>query len=446
MKIFNVRMTKLASGSGLIVTLFCALLLLGMSMVQPAESAGVGVLTDTKVNPNGAPTEFIGGIGDPGYYPDPRYLGKYELFTVTDGSITHRNKHVDYGHLYYDATFIAKFDKPPALMTTGETVTLNATTEGSGFVSENAWWGMAGIKFQYDSDDLNLPEDEIAATNLDFISDTTTVNFNVPVVTAGGRIEISAGLRNCPACWVQYIYEPGTVEEGFVLTNTSTCEGAANDVAVPPGIGFCAVTVNDVPVPQNSITQVEMSDIIKMGENSSAAIRKKCLQTYLRTALHMFFEDPKSLNMDVSEWRNLKKGFFVAIMYMYREGDICNPHNSKSYATGSSTHISLGLQSGVGRVKPALDNLVLDIETDTAKVSSVAKNDFTVGYNPDTDLTIAACHRGSVTVNPANPNLSSVTLKTGKMVKVWSDRIGPITNIGQINSAPILLLLDDGAK
>ena len=50
-----------------------------------------------------------------------------------------------------------------------------------------------------------------------------------------------------------------------------------------------------------------------------------------------------------------------------------------------------------------------------------------VGHDPDTGLTVVICAQGRVTVDPVNPNLSSVTLETGQQVKVTTNSIGPIT-------------------
>lgn len=446
MKILNVRITKLTSGSALMVTLLCALLLSGISMVQSAESAEVWVLTDTRVNPNDARTEFIGGVGDPTYFGEPRFLGTYELFTVTDGSITHRDKSVDHDYLYYDATFIAKFDRPPARMTPGDTITLNATTEGSGYVSEHAGGWNAGITFQYRANGQAIPGDSLASTNLDFISDTATVNFTVPAVTAGGQIDISPGLWNCSACLVEYIYEPGTAEEEvFVLTNISPCgvnAALGQERLVTENTGDCGdVKVNGVQVPQNSSTDIKESDLLSMGEKTRTTIDHKCVRSLLSVILQH--------TGTIGNWENnWEKNLSVAVAILLLEDDpsLCRKVNSKPYAEGSGDHISLGLQSGGVRFEQALADLALDIETDTAKVSSVAINDFAVGHNPDTGLTIAACYQGSVTVDPTNPALASVTLKTGKQVEVTKDSIGPITQIPQSVSAPILLLLDDGAK
>jgi hypothetical protein len=419
-------------------------MILGMITVPSVEPAEVWVLTDTKVNPNDERTEFTGGTGDPDFYPEPRYLGKYRLFTVTDGSITVRDKHVDHGYLYFDPTFIANFDQPPAQMTPGDTITLNATTEGSGYVSPHSGGWNSGITFQYYGDGVTLLGDPIAGTNLDFISDTSTVNFDVPAVTAGGRLEISAFLWNCPAGLVQYIYEPGTAkEEEFVITNTSVCGANAapeqERLITEDTEGTCGeVTLNDVPVPQNSSRQIREFDRILMAKKSRATISHDCFDGLVAFLYLQYFSGKKNPDSTAPV-------ILLAILVLHHDPSICLPEYSNLYAESSSNRISLDLQSGGGRFKPALDNLALDIETDTAKVSSVAKNDFAVSHNPDTDVTSAACYAGSVTVDPTNPALPSVTLKTGKQVEVTRDSIGPITNIGQTISAPILLLLDDGA-
>jgi hypothetical protein len=162
--------------------------------------------TETKVNPAEAPTEFYGGVGDPGFFPEARFLGKLREYTVTDGSISYHDKNVDYGYVYFDATFKADFDKPPSMMTAGETYPLTGTTSGSGFVSEHAGGWNSGIRFEYRSDGGTMGGDTDAATNLDFITDTAPAAFTAPTGSVGAQMTVYAFLWNHAACRVDWIY------------------------------------------------------------------------------------------------------------------------------------------------------------------------------------------------------------------------------------------------
>jgi hypothetical protein len=235
-----------------------------------------------------------------------------------------------------------------------------------------------------------------------------------------------------PSVTLPFVCEWGGGFIGFVITNTSPCSGVVD----------CMVTVNDFAVPQNSSTEIKPSDRISMGKKSKTTIDHKCISGLIRYLIFVTpLCDEEGLFFSCRE-----EAFILAILALKEDPELCRNINSQQYAGSSSNHISLELQSGGGRFETVFEDFALDIETDVAKVSSVAKNDFAVGHNPDTGETTAVCYKGSVTVGPTNPNLSSVTLKAGQQVEVWSDGIGPITKIRQTIFAPILLLLYDDAK
>jgi hypothetical protein len=159
------------------------------------------------------PTEFYGGPGGtPNYYTGSRYAGKFEIYTVTDGSISYQDHEVDHDYLYYDATFTATFDSPPALMSGGEEYELHATTSGSGHVSQYAGGGNSFITFQYWNEGGVLSGDTSAGTNLDFVEDTATCFYTPPTASVGGQLSLTASLWNCSACNVQWLYTAREVE------------------------------------------------------------------------------------------------------------------------------------------------------------------------------------------------------------------------------------------
>jgi hypothetical protein len=130
--------------------------------------------------------------------------------------------------------------------------------------------------------------------------------------------------------------------------------------------------------------------------------------------------------------------FLLAIKVLGNDPSLCDTVGSIP-EVGGSNQIRLGLQSGAVRFRPKLANLALDIETGTATVRSNARNNFVVGHDPDTGLTVVNCAQGRVTVDPVNPNLSSVTLETGQQVTVTTNSIGPITSNPLNSFLPFLM-------
>jgi len=165
------------------------------------------VLTETRINPNEAKTEFQGGGSMLDFYPEERYEGKLREITVADGSIGIHDRHVDREVVYWDANFTAKFDSPPAMMTSGEDYPLAATTEGSGEAAE-AYEGSSssGIQFEYRAERIAVGGDTQAATFLGFVTDRAFATYTAPIASIGAEEIIHAFLWNCPACLVDYVY------------------------------------------------------------------------------------------------------------------------------------------------------------------------------------------------------------------------------------------------
>ncbi|NQE53322.1 hypothetical protein C5S29_06990 [ANME-1 cluster archaeon GoMg3.2] len=172
----------------------------------PGTETAKWILVETRVNPDNAPTEFIGGGATPGYYTSPRANGTLEQFTVSEGRFIYRTKKVDYGYEYYDATFTASFDKPPSTLIPGKNITLTATASGSGTVSERAGGCNAVILFEYRADGVNLQGDTQAGLCLEFKTDTATSWFIVPPARNKGEIRIKAFLWNHSPCCVEWVY------------------------------------------------------------------------------------------------------------------------------------------------------------------------------------------------------------------------------------------------
>jgi len=146
----------------LLVLLLSLLLLIQMSAVLAQDASDeVWVLIETVVNPEGAQTEFIGGGADPYWFPDARFEGKHDLWTITDSAFRFDTRDVDHGYEYHNVSLLADFEPPPAILVPGEKVELTVTGSYSGTVAE----GLAGpgYQFWYTGEGIDVEPDTVLA-------------------------------------------------------------------------------------------------------------------------------------------------------------------------------------------------------------------------------------------------------------------------------------------
>ncbi len=281
--------------------------------------------------------------------------------------------------------------------------------------------------------------------------------FKVPDLV-DGQLKIKVRLGIGAQFYVNFIYEPGTVtleDERFVITNTSSCPPQLNNVPLELNEsqevdefsslnngGECEPTanVNNVPLAPNESREVDEGTILSMSKDSRVRIDYECAgYGFLVFLILELFEDDLVHN-------------FPLLLIAFLDGLEANSPDCDAgvYKTAAkateSNRVTLELKSGAARFESARSDLEINIETGTATVNSFSQNDFAVGYNPDADMTIAACYKGSVTVDPANTALSGVTLEAGQYVKVTSNSIGPVTRISKASPVSFLLLLNDDGK
>jgi hypothetical protein len=233
------------------------------------SSGGKWVLVNTTVNPKNAPTEFYGGGQTPGFYTDKRYEGRIAEYTVAETSMSYRDHRMERGEiLYFDITLKADFDKPPAVLIPGETVNLSATVSGSGSGSDNIGGGGMSLRFLYTADGRFLEGFEqslVIHGSVDGPGNTSSRSgsFVVPNPSFGKEVKITAGLMNCPACQVEWIYK-ADVAETAETTTTSTSKTSTTSTTKTPFQAICREN--------RKFEYFSQYELIKDDENTKAQI------------------------------------------------------------------------------------------------------------------------------------------------------------------------------
>ena len=211
----------------LVVVLFLAVALVTNVIISSAAAEGRWVLQNgyPQVNPNNDLLEWYGGEGGtPGWYGEPRFNGKFRIYTVSETSFSFEDREVDYEFEYWHVILQSdfNFDKPSNVLIPGETVNLNVNFLKSGVVTD----GNPGIQFQLMGFGIDIqpaigfnyyPWDP----NFGGVS-STTFSFVVPD-THGGEILMDAFLvGNSPGCLVRWAYEAEESTTTIPPTTTST--------------------------------------------------------------------------------------------------------------------------------------------------------------------------------------------------------------------------------
>ncbi len=167
------------------------------------------VLVDTQVNPQNAELEIT--------FSEPRWVGSYDRWSVSETSMSAQHYRVDGGTVVVDVTTDFGFNAPPATLIPGETIELSA----AGSMSASKMCISALEQFQYEVNDIQVPESyfKLAMGNcscsggseqcgIQDIGGATTSVIEVPTAASlGTEFTISAGLWNCSACNIVWIYK-----------------------------------------------------------------------------------------------------------------------------------------------------------------------------------------------------------------------------------------------
>jgi len=349
--------------------------------------------------------------------------------TLGEAELISEEKVTKSGKVTLDARFSFVYDTPTEALLPGRDISLRVAGSSSGnpynnasesFMSYVDTWSMAGDKLTpLHSMSIYLDSGQPSANG--------SIAFQVPELF-NGQLIIRVRLAISADCYVHFIYEPGTAtpsHKGYVIENTGSGE----------------VQVNDVVLPQNNSREVSEFDRVLLRKNAKAKMSADCL---LGLAHIMDIIYPQAL---FDEWLDLRdfQALILSLEVLASDPSLCPyTYNSKTAWASTSNQITLSLKSGAGRFNVAQTGLAMDIGTSTSQVSSSGRNDFAVGFNPNTNLTVAACYDGRVTVDPVNPALPSVTLQTGEQVEVLPGSIGPVTKIPQNAFLPSIYLLLNG--
>ncbi len=238
MKVPSVRTAQRTTAIALLALSFFLLLALQMSSVLAQESSDdVWVLTETLVNPAGAKTEFIGGGADPTWFPEPRFEGKRDRWTITESAFRIDTRDVDHGYEYHNVSLLADFEPPPAVLVPGEKVELTVTGSYSGTVAEGR--AGPGYQFWYTGEGIAVVPDSVlgfAPWNIYWDGrESATYTLDVPQTRSGVEIKVHAGLWNAEPAQVVWIYQAqqrpegqGAEEGSGTGTGTETGTGTAD--------------------------------------------------------------------------------------------------------------------------------------------------------------------------------------------------------------------------
>ncbi len=180
-----------------------------MTPLPPAGGSLRWVLVDTLINASGEPLEYYGGGRTPGYFDEPRFEGKFDIYTLSETSIASALRDVDRDVEFFNVKIQSAFDKPAAVLIPGEVHKLTVRFSSSGRVTS----GSPGWRFQYGSDrahgSIVQPSEPLPyfpwEPNFAGVS-SRTYTVTVPPGRAGDTFQIWAGWWNCSMCNVTWTY------------------------------------------------------------------------------------------------------------------------------------------------------------------------------------------------------------------------------------------------
>lgn len=193
------------------------------------------VLVETRVNPNGAPTEFVVGV-TPNYYESPRFDGKFDRYTVTATGISSQKRDVDHGFESWNMTSDVTFGTPPAVLIPGEVITLQASGSVGGS-ADGAW--NPGEQFEFRADGVTLEGETYFAMGLNAdagpTSGSVSPHFTVPDPwDEDAEIRIRAFYWNCASCLVEWVYHPDLAPPSPTTTTVAATTVPPTTVADDP--------------------------------------------------------------------------------------------------------------------------------------------------------------------------------------------------------------------
>jgi len=119
--------------------------------------------------------------------------------------------------------------------------------------------------------------------------------------------------------------------------------------------------------------------------------------------------------------------------------EACKNNLPTSSLGTTSRNLIIDHLSGELRYSFTLDNLPIEIATNTTVLQSDGINDFSVDHDQDANQTTVSCYNGTVILIPKNPILPPIALSTGQQVEITSDYVSPISEITYQAFMPLLV-------
>ncbi len=210
----------------------------------------------------------------------------------------------------------------------------------------------------------------------------------------------------------------------------------SDSTVTPPQLTIQAqgpgVAVNSAPLSQGDTTPVNQGDQVELtGTDSKARLLSQtdCENLLITTYLldYALGElDEKTYFKYPSAWEYvIEKSNIISAAC----DELLSRTGSLSFTAEADSQLDLELIGGKTRTVVQQEALTLNINTATAKVNVQGKADFGMGYNPDTGEMTVTCYHGTVTIEPANSNLPTITLQSGEQVEITGDSIVHLPNV-----------------
>ncbi|NQT72095.1 MAG: hypothetical protein HQ553_04915 [Chloroflexi bacterium] len=215
---------KITGATVILLTVFLVSLFPMASLAEEDETPCIKwvLVGQPSVNPNNETTEFRGGGSTPGYYTDPRYDGKFDLYDVSETNFGVHTRQWDRG-LAWDVKFNCDFDAPPQELIPGESYNLTANFTHE--VIDYTEGPRAFQQFSYNVENpgvrLNLPEGMYAGNQFlyspwhqDFTGENSKT-WTLDVIEKGApfygqpgnTFTLNAQWRGVACCSVTWTYE-----------------------------------------------------------------------------------------------------------------------------------------------------------------------------------------------------------------------------------------------
>ena len=407
---------------------------------QPTTTATeyIWVLADTRVNPHNERTSFVGGVGDPVYFGEPRFEGKSLTYTTSAGSFSVHAVDVDHGYTYADTTVTVNFDSPPPQLVPAEEISLSASGGHGGTVNEGG--GGLGFSFQYSYLDRAL---DPIFTYLPYNptwegSSSQDWTFTVPIaLSEESEFELWAGLWNSPPCNVVWTYRaeknpnwseapqqaPASEESSDPPQGTEAdpvCEAKRQEVAAKVDIARGADTA-DLALGIVGHLSAALGEIqVNYCEGGSGAAEKgtpirigDCIQTGSNGRAKITFND-----------RDDKFNAEPTTLYISRGSELCindfTVHRDDG-RPGMIDHIRGAIRILTRGWQPG-NSLGVDV---SVKAAVTVASDVVLEYDPDLDLLHTYVNQGSVSVTDISTGQNQ-QLSDGELLITHRDSIGAV--------------------